>query len=92
MASIQINKEFTMPEDELRGMIDQLATKLTDELQVECSRQSDRCLDFKRSGAEGQINISDQAVDLSLRLGLMFSAFRGPIEESIHEFIDENIY
>ncbi|MDJ0928583.1 MAG: polyhydroxyalkanoic acid system family protein, partial [Gammaproteobacteria bacterium] len=70
----------------------EFATRLTDEMQFECNWQSDRCLDFKRSGAEGQINLGDQAVDLSLRLGLMFSALKGPIEKSIHEFIDENIY
>jgi putative polyhydroxyalkanoate system protein len=92
MASIEINKPFTMPRDELREQLDQLAAKLGDDLQLKCEWQSDDCLGFKRSGAEGEINIGEAEIGMEVRLGMLMNAFRGPIEKQIQEFLDEHIY
>ena len=92
MASIQINKEFTMPEEELKGTLDHLATHLNEMFQVECTWKSDRCLDIRRAGANGELNITDNEVDLNVNLGIMLSPFKGRIEQAISEFINDHIY
>ena len=92
MSSIEISKEFTMPRKKLRKELDQLAAQLTDELQLECEWQSDDCLNFKRSGATGQINIGKKEVGLAISLGMLLIVFRGAIEEKLQAYFDEHIY
>jgi len=92
MASIQIKQAFTMPYDELKEGLDQLAGKLGRQYQLDCNWDSEDCLCFKRSGADGQINIGDQEFELTVKLGMLMSAFKGTIEQEIQGFIDEYIY
>lgn len=81
-----------MPRDDLRGELDKLAQKLGQELQLDCEWQSDNCLNFKRSGANGQINIGEDSIDLTITLGMLMELFRDPIEQKLTAFIDEHIY
>jgi putative polyhydroxyalkanoate system protein len=92
MSSIELNKPFTMPRDVLRGELDQLAAKLSEQLQLKCQWLSDDCLDFRRNGAEGQININDDKVELTIKLGMMMNMFRGTIEQEIQTFMEQRIY
>jgi putative polyhydroxyalkanoate system protein len=92
MSSIEIYTPFTMPKDQLKDELDKLVLRLGEELQLECEWQSDDCLNFKRSGAKGQINIGDEELELTIRLGMLLELFRGTIEQKLHEFIDEHIY
>jgi len=92
MASIQIKQDFTMPYDELKVGLDKLADKLGKQYQLDCSWDSEECLSFKRAGAQGQVSIGDQEVELTVSLGMMMSAFKGAIEREIKGFIDEYIY
>lgn len=92
MASIQIKQAFTMPYDELKEGLDKLADKLGQQYQLDCGWESDERLCFKRSGADGQINIGEQEVDLTVNLGMLMSPFKGTIEQEIQGFIDEYIY
>jgi len=92
MSSIEINAPFTMPRDKLRAELGKLAEQLGEELQLDCEWQSDDCLNFARSGIQGEINIGDEEIDLNISLGLMLVLFKGKIEQEILGFIDEHIY
>jgi putative polyhydroxyalkanoate system protein len=92
MATIEINKAFTMPRDKLREQLDGLAEQLGQELQLNCEWLTDDCLKFSRSGANGQVNIGDDEIDLTITLGIIMEFFRGKIEREILEFIDQHIY
>lgn len=92
MASIQIKQSFSMPYDELKEGLDQLADKLGQQYQLDCDWQSEECLSFRRTGAEGEVNIGDQEIELHVSLGMLMSAFKGTIEKEIRDFIDEHIY
>jgi putative polyhydroxyalkanoate system protein len=81
-----------MPRDDLKGELNKLALQLGQELQLDCEWQSDNCLNFKRSGANGQINIGEDNIDLTITLGMLMDIFRGPIEQKLTAFIDEHIY
>lgn len=81
-----------MPREELRSELDLLADKLADKFQLDCRWSSDDCLDFSRSGAQGQVNITDDEVALTVRLGMLLSAFSGTIEQEVHDFLEEHIY
>lgn len=92
MASIQIKQAFTMPYDELKEGLDKLAGKLGDQYQLDCGWESGERLCFTRSGADGKVDIGADEIDLEVNLGMMMSAFKGPIEREIQSFIDEFIY
>jgi len=92
MASIQINKGFTMPREELKEQLNELAEKLERKFQLDCSWQSDDCLGFRRAGADGRVDIGDEDIALTINLGFMLLAFKGSIEQQIREFIDKHVY
>ncbi len=81
-----------MPREKLRKELDGLAQQLGQELQLDCEWQTDDCLGFRRSGAEGQINIGEEEFELTITLGMLMEFFRGKIEREIREFIDQHIY
>jgi putative polyhydroxyalkanoate system protein len=92
LAYIQIKREFTMPRAKLRKELGRLATSMQDQWHLNCIWQSDDCLDFRHSGARGRIEIGDQEFELNAKLGLLMSAFKGPIEDEIRKFIDTHVY
>lgn len=81
-----------MPHDELTAGLDKLADKLGRQYQLVCDWKSDDCLCFRRAGADGEVNIGEREIELSVNLGLMMSAFKSTIENEIRSFIDEHIY
>ncbi len=92
MATIEIRKAYTMDSEHLKGELDDLAGKLGDHFSLECCWQSDSCMDFKRSGADGQINIDNEEVAIDINLGFLLQAFKGRIEQEIQDFVDTHIY
>ena len=92
MATIRINQAFTMPYDELKQGLDQLAEKLGEQYQLDCAWESDDCLSFHRTGADGRVSIGGEEIELNVNLGMLMSAFKGAIEQEIRSFIAEHIY
>ena len=92
MPDIEISKQYSMPRDKLRSELESLVGTLAEQLQLECEWLSEDCLDFRRKGAEGQININDDEIEMTIRLGLLLSAFSGVIEQEVQEFFEEHIY
>ena len=87
-----MSKVFTMSKKKLRKQLQEIADELTDELQLQCEWQSDDCLDFQRSGAAGQINIGEDEIEVTLKLGMLLRPFRGNIEKELEKMLDKHIY
>ena len=81
-----------MPRDQLTKQLDDLAGRLGQEFQLDCEWVSDDCLDFRRSGLDGQIDIGDGEIEMMVRLGMFMDFFRSKIESEILAFIEEHIY
>lgn len=92
MAKIKLDHNYTIPREELHTKLDELAEEMGSRYQLECKWESDDCISFKRSGAAGEINIDDKQLSLSMKLGMMLAAFKGPIERDIKNFITKNIH
>jgi len=92
MSSIVVRKKFTMPRAKLRKQLDELAARLGEQTTVECCWNSDRCLDFKLNGAQGQFNIEGKEVELNVRLGLLLRPFKARIEQEIEKFFEEHVH
>lgn len=91
MATIKISHPYTMPKAELVSKLDQLSAEMTSRYQLQCNWRSPECLVFQRSGANGEIVVGDNDLDLTIKLGLMLGAFKSSIEGDIRRFIEGNI-
>lgn len=92
VADIQMKREFTMPRKEVRKQLKNLADQMQDQFQLNCEWSSKNCLDFQRSGASGHIEIHKKEVELTAKLGMLMSAFKGTIEQEISKFMDKHLY
>ena len=91
MASIRISHSFTMPAAALKAQLDRLVLDMASKYRLDCRWTADHCLTFKRSGASGEIVISDNQLVLTMTLGLVLSAFKATIEQDIRKFMNEHI-
>ena len=67
-----------------------LADRLARELSAECSWQGDR-LAFKRSGADGFIELAEGRLVVEIKLGFLLTPVKNNIESTIHSFLDRNL-
>jgi putative polyhydroxyalkanoate system protein len=90
MATISIHRNHTMGKEELRSAVERLAADLHSRMQASYQWQGDS-LYFERSGANGQIDVGDSDLDISIELGFPFSAMKGMVETQINNYLDQNI-
>lgn len=74
--------------DEVRGLVQQLADKLTDKYDLKCSWKGDDLL-FKRKGADGYIRIDDRDVRLVMNISMLLTPIKGEIEKRTHKYMNE---
>lgn len=92
MSTITINHAFTMGQQEVLTQLQGLADKMADRYELQCAWPSTNRLTFKRSGADGEINVAENSLSISLKLGMMLSFFKQAIEEDICKFLKDNIH
>lgn len=91
MANIKIQQEYTVPKGELKPRLELLMDKMAKRYQLDFNWQSDECLSFERSGANGEITITEDEVVFTMTLGMLFGAFKAPIEKEVRQFMTKNI-
>ena len=80
---------YLIVDDEPR-LAERLAERLASEYDVRYRWNGDT-LEFKRSGADGQIAVSADQVSVQLKLGLLLSALGGTIQREIEEVLDREL-
>ncbi|SDT01918.1 putative polyhydroxyalkanoic acid system protein [Halopseudomonas xinjiangensis] len=88
MATVEITREHNLGKETARERAEKLADKLAQKLGAECSWEGDE-LTFKRSGADGVIRVSDQLVEVTVKLGLMFTPMAGMVKGEIEKALDK---
>lgn len=88
MATIDIVRSHTLGRAEARKAVDRMAGEISSKLQADVTWQGDT-LTFKRSGANGTIDVDDKKVRINIELGMMFSPMRGMIEQQVNSYLDE---
>ena len=89
MSVITLERNHQLSIEELTSVLNELIAKLESKLDVKSYWESDRELYFRRSGANGHIEFDDSQLTLTVKLGLMFRALKGPIEREITEVVDK---
>ncbi len=88
MATIDIRHAHALPAAKARAAVEEVAEKLGRKFGLDYRWEGDT-LHFVRSGLDGRIDMLPRQLHVSARLGMLFSAMKGPIETEIRRFLDE---
>lgn len=88
MAGIDIRHPHSLPPDQARTAIDEVAAKLQSRFDLACRWEGDE-LAFERSGVDGRIAMAPQELRVTAKLGFLLSAMQGPIESEIRRVLAE---
>lgn len=91
MAGFRLKKAYTMPKEELRVAAEGLASRLEEKHGVRSQWRGDDEVHIKGSGVEGVLTIEDGEVAVSVRLGLLASAFQGVLKAEVQRYLDEHV-
>ncbi|WP_439886542.1 polyhydroxyalkanoic acid system family protein [Pseudomonas sp. MBLB4123] len=90
MTRIDVERSHNLGREAAREKAEQLAERLAREFDVRYRWNGD-ALEFKRSGADGRIEVGEDRVRVELKLGLLLSAMGGSIKRQIEEALDKNL-
>ena len=90
MAKINVERSHNLGREVAREKAEQLAERLAREYDVRYRWAGDT-LEFKRSGADGRIEVAEDSVKVQLNLGLLLSAMSGSIKREIEEVLDKSL-
>jgi len=88
MSAIDIRHPHTLPKDEARQAVQEVAEKLDARFGMS-SRWEGDVLHFKRSGVDGHIALQPKELHVSAQLGFLLSAMKGTIEQEIKRVLAE---
>lgn len=88
MTRIIVERAHTLGREVARAKAGRLAERLEREFGANCAWRGD-VLEVRRSGADGQVEVSEDRVTVSLKLGLLLAAMAGPIQSQIESALDK---
>ena len=91
MPSFRVRKATTQPRSELRETASALAAELEAAHGVRARWEGDDVVAIRGAGVEGRLTLDDDAVEVTVRLGLLASAFQGPLRAEIERSLDEHV-
>ena len=83
MAKLTIEQAHSLPLDEVKKRLEQIATRLSEKYGIEANWTSDREASLKRTGVTGKITLSEKSVSVLLDLSFALLPVKGKIEERI---------
>lgn len=90
MSRIHVERSHSLGREAAREKAERLAERLASEYDVRYRWNGDT-LEFKRSGADGQIEVGDDHVRVEVKLGLLLSAMSGMIQREIEQALDKSL-
>lgn len=87
MADIDLKREHGLGLAAARKAADKMAEDLGRKFSLVGSWSGDT-LHFDRPGVAGSLALTDKDLHLSVKLGFLLKAMRGPIERAVHEELD----
>lgn len=88
MATIDIVRTHKLGRAEARNAVEKMAADIKSKLDASTRWEGDT-LEFKRSGANGRIEVEERKVHVNVELGMMLTPMRGMIEQQINTYLDQ---
>ncbi len=86
--SIDIRHSHSLSPVKARKAVEEVAKKLSERFEFDYAWDGDD-MRFTRSGVDGKISLLPEALQVTAKLGFLFSAFQGAIEKEIRRVLDE---
>jgi putative polyhydroxyalkanoate system protein len=90
MAVIKLKRKHPLGAKKAKSTVEALAKKLKKDLNADYHWEGSR-LKFQRSGASGHIDVTEEELDIEIKLGMLLSPLKGKIEKTIHDEIDQRL-
>ena len=90
MAGFRLTKPYSMSKDEIREAALGLAESLKNSHGVRSVWEGDT-VKIKGAGVNGKLSFDNGQVDVSVKLGLLASAFQAVLKTEIQRYLDEHI-
>jgi len=87
---MHIRRGHALGADEVRRRVDRLATDIGTRFDLRSEWHGDD-LEFRGSGVSGRIAVSEEAVDVDVRLGLALRLMEGTIRQAIENAMDRHL-
>ncbi|HDZ56813.1 MAG TPA: polyhydroxyalkanoic acid system protein [Pseudomonas xinjiangensis] len=88
MATVDVTREHSLGKETAKERAQKMADKLAQKLDAKCEWQGDE-LTFKRSGADGSIQVSEDQVRVVVKLGLMLTPMAGMVKGEVEKALDK---
>ncbi|MEM1090425.1 MAG: polyhydroxyalkanoic acid system family protein [Pseudomonadota bacterium] len=88
MSRIKIRRSHESGLDKAREAADEIAGEMGERFGVTSNWQGD-VLAFSHSAVRGQIQVSEEAIEVDAKLGLLVTPFKAALESRIHDYIDQ---
>ena len=90
MAVIKLKREHQLGADTARARVETIAKKLQKDLDAKYHWEGST-LKFSRSGASGYIQVGEHDIAVEIKLGMLLSALKGKIEQTLNDEIDQHL-
>ncbi len=90
MSTIDIRHAHTLPAENARKAIEEVAAKLSERFGLESNWVGD-VLNFNGSGVDGAIALQPGQVQVTAKLGFLISAMKGMVESEIQRVLKEKL-
>lgn len=90
MATIKVKRQHRLEPDKARATVENLAKRLQKELDAEYHWEGSKLV-FSRSGASGHVDISDDEVQVEVKLAMLLGPLKGRIQKTIEDEIDQHL-
>lgn len=84
MSGFTLQREHRLGLEEARAVAERIRQDLERELDCDC-QWKDETMEFRRRGVVGWLTVSEQAVELKLKLGMPFAIWGSKFEEKVSE-------
>ena len=87
---MRISRAHNLSADEARSRINEVASSLERQFSLRSEWRGDQLM-FTGRGVNGQIDISDEHIELNLKLGFALMIMEGSIRSAIEDVLDKEI-
>lgn len=91
MKTIELSKPYTMPIEEIRATAQGLADQLEDNHGVKSSWRTES-VRIKGKGIDGELDFSDNVIDIKVKLGMMTSMFAPVLKKEMQRYLDKYVH
>lgn len=91
MADIEIRRDHALGREEAKRRVDVMMERLGEKYPISVAWVEDDRLSLKSTGVDGEVSVSDTAVDVTITLGFMAKMMRGTIEGEVERALERGL-